>query len=268
MPRAKRHYIPGQIWHLTHRCHKREFLLKLIMDRRKWVQWLYKAKKKYGLVILNYTVTSNHIHLLVQDEKGRDVIPQSIKLVAGRTGQEYNLRKKRKGAFWEDRYHATAVESEQHLFRCLVYIDLNMVRTGLVSHPSQWPFGGYNEIQKPRRKCILIAYQKLAELTGFETYDAFRKAHKELVNESLGNGNNYRQADWSESVAVGSKDFVETIKEKLGLRAKGRKILENDGGFQLREKMVSYIANSDSKNDNIGGQNTFPWDVNREFTGG
>ena len=37
----------------------------------------------------------------------------------------------------------------------------------------------------------------------------------ELVNESLGNGNNYRQDDWSESVAVGSKDFVETIK-KIG----------------------------------------------------
>ena len=143
-----------------------------------------------------------------------------------------------------------------------------MVRTGVVSlsHPSQWPFGGYNEIQKPRRKCILIAYQKLAELTGFETYDAFRKSHKELVNESLDNGNNYRQADWSESVAVGSKDFIETIKEKLGLRAKGRKILENDGGFQLREKTVSYIANFDSKNDNIGGQNTFFWDVNHEVT--
>ena len=246
---------------------QKRILLKLIMDRRKWVQWLYKAKKNYGLVILNYTVTSNHIHLLVQDEKGRDVIPQSIKLVAGRTGQEYNLRKKRKGAFWEDRYHATAVESEEHLLRCLVYIDLNMVRTGVVSHPSQWPFGGYNEIQEPRRKCILIAYQKLAESTGFETYDAFRKAHKELVNESLGNGNNYRQADWSESVAVGSKDFVETIKKKLGLRAKGRKILENDGGFQLREKTVSYIANFDSKNDNIGGQNTFFWDVNHEVTG-
>ena len=115
MARAKRHYIPGQIWHITHRCHKREFLLKLVMDRRRLVQWLFKAKKKYGLVILNYTVTSNHIHLLVQDEKGRDVIPNSIKLVAGRIGQEYNLRKKRKGAFWEDRYHATAVESEQHL---------------------------------------------------------------------------------------------------------------------------------------------------------
>ena len=43
--------------------------------------------------------------------KERDVIPNSIKLIAGREGQEFNQRKNRKGAFWEDRYHATAVES-------------------------------------------------------------------------------------------------------------------------------------------------------------
>ena len=204
MARAKRHYIPGQIWHITHRCHKREFLLKLIKDRRKWLQWLFEAKRRYGLIILNYTVTSNHIHLLVLDEKGRDVIPQSIKLVAGRTAQEYNLRKKRKGAFWEDRYHATAVESEDHLLRCLVYIDLNMVRAGVVSHPSEWSFGGYGEIQKPRRKSVLIAYQKLAELAGFATYDAFQKSHKEWVREALVNGGDFsqRQAQWTESIAV------------------------------------------------------------------
>jgi len=33
------------------------------------------------------------------DEKGRDVIPNSIKLIAGLTWQEYNIRKNRKGAF-------------------------------------------------------------------------------------------------------------------------------------------------------------------------
>ncbi len=56
-------------------------------------------------------VTSNHVHLLAFDNSGRNVIPDSIKLVDGRTGQEYNVRKNSKGAFWEDRYHATAVES-------------------------------------------------------------------------------------------------------------------------------------------------------------
>jgi putative transposase len=76
--------------------------------------------------------------------------------LAGRIGQEYNVRKKRNGAFWQDRYHATAVETGEHLLKCLVYIDLNMVRAGIIDHPSQWVWCGYNEIQNPRRKNILI----------------------------------------------------------------------------------------------------------------
>ena len=122
MARAKRHYIPGQIWHITHRCHKREFLLKFAKDRRRWLQWLYEAKKRYGLVVLNYAVTSNHIHLLLVGDDDRDVIPNSIKLIAGRTGQEYNQRKNRKGAFWENRYHATAVESGGASIFSVLYI--------------------------------------------------------------------------------------------------------------------------------------------------
>jgi putative transposase len=119
MARAKRHFIPDYIWHITHRCHKREFLLKFAKDRHRYLQWLYQARKKYGLKILNYMVTSNHTHLLVVDDGDRNVIPNSMKLVAGRTGQEYNQRKNRRGAYWEDRYHATAVESGDHLAKCM-----------------------------------------------------------------------------------------------------------------------------------------------------
>lgn len=46
-------------------------------------------------------------HLLVFDNAGRNVIPDTLKLVAGRVGQEYNIRKNRKGAFWQYHYHAT-----------------------------------------------------------------------------------------------------------------------------------------------------------------
>ena len=93
MARAKRHYLPGHIWHITHRCHKREFLLKFARDRMRWLQWLYEAKSRYGLTILDYMVTSNHIHLLVLDDGDRETIPKSIRLIAGRIGQEYNQRK-------------------------------------------------------------------------------------------------------------------------------------------------------------------------------
>ncbi len=64
--------------HLTHRCHKKEFLLKFARDRRRWLQWLFEAKKRYGIRVLNYIVTSNHVHLLVQDGKNRSTIPKTI----------------------------------------------------------------------------------------------------------------------------------------------------------------------------------------------
>jgi REP element-mobilizing transposase RayT len=93
-------------------------------------------------------VTSNHVHRLVK-YTGGDVIAQSMQLIAGRTAQEYNQRKNRHGAFWEDRYHATAIETDEHLDRCFVYIDLNMVRAGVVDHPVKWVNSGYHEIQQP-----------------------------------------------------------------------------------------------------------------------
>jgi REP-associated tyrosine transposase len=108
MARAHRHYLPGQIWYLTHRCDERHYLLEFHHDRQAWRGWLFKARTRLGLCVLDYMVTSNHVHLLVDDREGGELISASIQLVAGRVGQEYNQRKKRRGAFWEDRYHATS----------------------------------------------------------------------------------------------------------------------------------------------------------------
>lgn len=72
MARAKRHYVAGQIWHITQRCHKREFLLRFKRDRHRWIQRLFEAKKRFGLVVLNYVVTSNHIHVIVKDDGDRN----------------------------------------------------------------------------------------------------------------------------------------------------------------------------------------------------
>ena len=262
MPRANRHFIPGQIWHITHRCHQRDFLLNLLKDRQNWVSWLHEAKLRHGITVFNYVVTSNHIHLLLFDNCGQGAIPKAIQLIAGRTAQEYNHRKVRKGAFWEDRYHATAVEAESHLLRCLVYIDLNMVRAGVVSHPAEWPCGGYREIQSPKRKGPIIAYEHLAEKAGFKTCEEFRAAHEGWVNEALANDRNYRQSEWTESVAVGSEAFNLGIKERLGVRALGRKVLNtSESNSELREPMARYINENDTEMADIGQKNRYFWEI-------
>ncbi len=210
------------------------------MDRNSWMNWLFEAKKRYRLRVLNYMATANHIHLLVFDRGKRVTIPKSMQLIAGRTAQEFNQRKKRKGAFWEDRYHATAVETNRHLISCLTYIDLNMVRAGRVAHPSQWPTCGYHEIQEPRQRYSIIDHQVLMDLLSISSIELLQQEHKRWVDEALARAEQTRESKWSESVAVGSRSFVETIKTRLGVRAKRRGFSGTDDEVALREPQAGY----------------------------
>jgi putative transposase len=209
------------------------------------------------LSVLNYMVTSNHVHLLAFDNGGRNVIPDSIKLVAGRTGQEYNVRKGRKGAFWEDRYHATAVEQNRYLRQCITYIDMNMVRAGVVEHPSQWEFCGYNEVQNPRKRKGIIDFDRLMGLLGFENYDDLKYAHSQWVDSAMQSNNCDKEDRWTHSIAVGSESFIKKMKEGLGFRAKGRKIISADDTFELREMAAAY-----GKASHLVSGNTFIWNQN------
>jgi REP element-mobilizing transposase RayT len=258
MPRANRHYIPGCVWHITHRCHKQEFLLKFAHDRRRYLHWLFEAKKRFGLKILNYVVTSNHIHLLVLDG-GQEAIPPSLQLIAGRTAQEFNPRKNRKGAFWEDRYHATAIEAGHHLHRCITYIDLNMVRAGKVAHPSQWPASGYHEIQHPPERYALIDREALMKLCGIPSREQLSVVHRQWIEEALGaKANQTREAGWSESIAVGGPAFLEGIKGRLR-KVRNREISSVKGICTLREPLSPYSTIFYRKNGALSLENTYLW---------
>jgi putative transposase len=239
LPRANRYFLPGHIWHITHRCHKQEFLLKFAYDRRAWIRWLFEAKKRYGLCILNYMATSNHIHLLVKD-MGRNEIPQSMQLVAGRVAQEYNQRKKRKGAFWEDRYHATAIASDHHFARCLAYIDLNMVRAGAVDDPTAWPESGYAELMQEKQRYHLLDYQVLGELLGVTDGCEMQTTRRGWVEESIHRNRLERESCWSDSLAVGDEEFVAGVKAGLGIKGWNRAVKKEDQGFVLRENEADY----------------------------
>jgi hypothetical protein len=213
------------------------------------------------MVVLNYMATSNHVHLLIYDREGGEVIPKSVQLAAGRTAQEYNQRKRRRGAYWEDRYHATAVQTDQHLVQCIVYMDLNMVRAGVVKHPSEWPHCGYGEIQKAPERYRLIDRKALMELLGFSDSDQLSLSHRSWVEEALKNGERIRERRWSESIAVGSLLFVEQAKVDLGARGFGRKIISSAEGHELRESQVSYDGHLGGQKRPPSYENSLPWHI-------
>ncbi|MCF8038026.1 MAG: hypothetical protein K9K79_01800 [Desulfohalobiaceae bacterium] len=127
---------------------------------------------------LNHSVSSKHIHLLVYGNEDHEVIPRSLRLEVGRTAQAYNRRKNRNGAFWEGRYHATAVDTDEHLICCMVYIVFHPVkcrkatlppavfhwRAGVVKHTEVWQHNDYHEIVNPPRRYRVLARVRLKQL--------------------------------------------------------------------------------------------------------
>ena len=158
-----------------------------------------------------------------------------MQLAAGRTAQDYNRRKARVGALWEDRDHATTIETDAHLHRCLVYIDLNMVRAGVVRHPSEWAHSGYGEIQQPPDRYRLIDLAALSTLCGFSNVAEFQLGHRQWVETALRMGAMTRDDRWSESVAVGRERFVEQVKTELGRAVGRRQIAAENKTYTLRE---------------------------------
>lgn len=122
----------------------------------------------------------------------------------------------------------------------MVYIDMNMVRAGVVDHPAEWKHSGYHEIQSPPERYAIIDIPALIEVGGFKNLESLQLHHRDWVNTQIKQDKHQRQSFWSNSVAVGSEHYVETVQEALGVRAKGKNCQLQDGQHILKEAEAAY----------------------------
>lgn len=93
--------------------------------------------------------------------------------------------------------------------------------------------------------------------------DDLKRTYKDWIEDAVQKRNHIRESRWTESVAVGSEAFVLQTKEKLGLKVKGRKIIEKEDSFELREPIVSYGTHLAPENTVLSAQNTYYWSLNQ-----
>lgn len=109
---------------------------------------------------------------------GEDVIPQTLQLIAGRTAQEYNNRRRERG-------HSGTIDTMQKQFSLM----------------SIW-HNGYNEIQTHFKRYSIINRQALNNLFNTLAEGHFRQTHREWVDLELKNYEFKRQFFWSESAGL------------------------------------------------------------------
>ncbi len=87
----------------------------------------------------------------------------------------------------------------------------------------------------------MIDYESLIDLLNMGSMDELRKSYRGYIEESLEKWGRERQPRWTESIAVGSEDFVRDMKEKLWPRAIWREIVGANGIYELREPMNEFL---------------------------
>jgi putative transposase len=80
----------------------------------------------------------------------------------------------------------------------------------------------------------------MQKLLGLSCHDEVRSCYRQWVEHYLANMQTSRQEEWTQSIAVGSRTFVERVRDLLGFRAKGRKVTDDAQGCQLREPSAFY----------------------------
>lgn len=145
-------------------------------DYEKFLEILKDCKAICEFKLFAYCLMGNHIHLLLKE--GTESLEQVFKRLCGRFVYWYNVKYRRVGHLFQDRFKSEPVNSDEYFFTVLRYIHQNPTRAGLCKHVENYTNSSYieyfNESSFVDRDYVM----------NLMTIDEFIGLHRETVNES------------------------------------------------------------------------------------
>lgn len=216
MARLPRLTVPGYPHHIIQRGNNRQSIVADAEDRRVLLQLLEEYAAKEKVAIHAYVLMDNHFHLLATPTTETGV-PQMMQSVGRRYVRYYNQRHGRTGTLWEGRYKSTLIQAERYLLACMVYIDLNPVRAGMVADPADFAWSSHLHLIG-RRTDRLVAPHALYWALG-NTPFAREAAYAELVRHGVAQGQQKAIRDATMSGwALGDAAYVSEVQKRTDRR--------------------------------------------------
>ena len=183
MPRIARILLPNTAHHIVQRGYNRKTVFICDDDFMFYLTNLVRFKKEYGCKIYAYCLMSNHVHLIVNPGERTENLSMLIKRVAGRQTRYVNLREGGSGTLWDGRFRSSVILTEKYLAACCRYVELNPVRAGICSDPTEFKWSSYAcKVQGKRDPVVDLPTAYLA--LGKNQKDR-RKAYSEYVYETV-----------------------------------------------------------------------------------
>jgi putative transposase len=216
MARLPRLTVTGFPHHVILRGNNRQPIFLDNADRERMLALIEQHSQAQGVHVHAYVLMDNHFHLLLTPQK-----EGAVSLMMQAIGRSYvrlfNQLHGRSGTLWEGRYRSTLVQSERYLLACMVYIDLNPVRAGMVAQAADHPWSSHAHYLGRRVDRLITPHPLFWDLgnTPFER----EAAYAELVHAGLSANQQSALTDSAlRGWALGEADFIATLQEKSSRR--------------------------------------------------
>ena len=133
MPRKKREWYPGAIYHVMNRGNRRTDLFFCDHDYEMYLKYLEVSVKRFGLKLLGYCLMTNHVHLQIETSDVPLWFP--LQYVNLNYTKYFNKKYNYVGHLFQGRYTSVCIEDDAQLLQTSRYIHLNPVKANMTRTP-------------------------------------------------------------------------------------------------------------------------------------
>ena len=185
-------------------------------DYEFYLKILLAAARKHECQIHAYVLMTNHVHFLVSPTR-IEGLGKMMQMLGRYYVQYFNKKYQRTGTLWEGRYKASLINSEQYLFTCMRYIELNPLRARMVEESGEYPWSSYHHNALGKEDPLIqphLEYYKLGATT-----DDQQKGYQALFEIPLEDGmlREVREAT-NKCWVLGDSKFKHSVTQELDRR--------------------------------------------------
>ncbi|HXD68928.1 MAG TPA: transposase [Gaiellales bacterium] len=141
MGRKPRIDHPGAIHHVTARGNAKADIFLGAADASVFLATLGTVVRDHGWSCFAYCLMPNHYHLLIETHAAN--LSVGMHSLNSAYARMFNAAHDRVGHVFQRRFHAEAVDTDEHMLEAMRYIALNPVRARLAATPAAWRWSSH-----------------------------------------------------------------------------------------------------------------------------
>lgn len=229
MARLPRLSFPGLPHHVIQRGHNGQAIFLQSSDYQYMLELILEYAREFDVAVHGYVLMPNHFHMLVTPSAA-DGLPQMLQSIGRRYVRYFNDAQARTGTLWDGRYRCTVLQPEKYVLSCMVYMDVNPVRAGMVTAAADYEWSSYGHYTGRRQDRVITPHAQFWGLGN--TPFAREAAYGELVQEGIAKSLQQALTDSTlKGWAVGDAAFVERLQKETP-----RRLTKGQPGRPAREK--------------------------------